>query len=126
MSNTLVSEPIPKTKSISTEKMIRLYSLFVSLSFLIATPFAVIYAKEWNFWENLNDILFSPCKLVTDYFALGGLGSTLFNAAICGLITNAVVYISKVHANATTFAGYMLVVAHCFYGLNFFYSPYIF
>jgi hypothetical protein len=86
---------------------------------LIASPIAVIYTKEWDFVENVWRILTSPCKLVTDYFALGGLGSAFFNAAICGLFANLVIYISKVHANATTFAGYMLIVAHGFYGLNF-------
>ena len=101
------------------EKLIRSYTLFISLFFLAATPIAVIYTKEWDFFNNLWHILTSPSKLVTDYFALGGLGSTLFNAAICGLFANLVIYVAKVHANATTLAGYMLIVAHGFYGLNF-------
>ena len=98
---------------------IYLYPLFISLMFLVATPIAVVYTKEWDFFDNLLRILTSPSKLVTDYFALGGLGSTLFNAAVCGLCTNLIVYISRAKANATILAGYMLVVAHCFYGLNF-------
>ena len=101
------------------ERYIRAYALFISLFFLVATPIAVIYTKEWNFFDNLLDILLSPCPLVTDYFALGGLGSTLFNAAVCGLFANLVIYVSRLHANATTLAGYLLIVAHCFYGLNF-------
>ena len=64
-------------------------------------------------------IITSPSKLVTDYFALGGLGSTFFNAAVCGLAANALIYVSRVKAKATTLAGYMLVIAHGFYGLNF-------
>ena len=103
----------------TTERLIRAYALFISLFFLIATPIAVIYTREWDFLTNLWRILTSPSKLVTDYFALGGLGSTLFNAAVCGLLTNLIIHISKVHANAITLAGYLLVVAHCFYGLNF-------
>lgn len=100
-------------------RIIRAYPLSISLFFLIATPFAVLYTQEWDFFENLWRILSSPCKLVTDYFAVGGLGSTLFNAAVCGLLANLVIYVSRAHANATVFAGYMLIVAHCFYGLNF-------
>lgn len=100
-------------------RLIYLYPLFISILFLLATPIAVIYTKEWDFFDNLVRILTSPSKLVTDYFALGGLGSTLFNAAICGLITNLITYLSRAKANATILAGYMLVVAHCFYGLNF-------
>ena len=102
-----------------SKRLIYLYPLFISLFFLAATPIAVIYTKEWDFFENVVRILFSPSKLVTDYFALGGLGSTLFNAAVCGLCTNFIVYISRPKPNATILAGYMLVVAHCFYGLNF-------
>ena len=100
-------------------RLIRAYPLFISLFFLIATPIAVFYTKEWDFFENLWEILTSPCKLITDYYALGGLGSTLFNAAVCGLFANLVIYISRAKANATILAGYMLIVAHCFYGLNF-------
>ena len=102
-----------------SKRLIYLYPLFVSLFFLIAVPLAVVYTKEWDFFKNLVRILTSPSKLVTDYFALGGLGSTLFNAAVCGLCTNLIVYLSRAKANATILAGYMLVVAHCFYGLNF-------
>lgn len=102
-----------------SNRLIYLYPLFVSLFFLAATPIALLYTKEWDFFDNLLQILTSPSKLVTDYFALGGLGSTLFNAAICGLATNLVVHLSRAKANATILAGYMLVVAHCFYGLNF-------
>ena len=101
------------------QKLIYIYPLIISLFFLAASPIAVIYTKEWDFFANLVRILTSPSKLVTDYFALGGLGSTLFNAAVCGLCANLIVYISRAKPNATILAGYMLVVAHCFYGLNF-------
>ena len=102
-----------------SQRLIYLYPVFISLFFLVASPIAVWYTKEYDFFKNLVRILTSPSKLVTDYFALGGLGSTLFNAAICGLCTNLIVYLSRAKANATILAGYMLIVAHCFYGLNF-------
>ncbi|MBO5271106.1 MAG: DUF1576 domain-containing protein [Clostridia bacterium] len=100
-------------------KIITFYTVFLTLAFFIATPIAVHVTNETAFWENVGVILTSPSKLVTDYFALGGLGSTFFNAAVCGLACNIIILLSRVKANATTFAGYMLVVAHCFYGLNF-------
>ena len=101
------------------ERIIRLYSLFVSLFFLASVPIAVIYAKEWDIFDNLKTILTSPAKSGVDYFALGGLGSTLLNVSICGLLATAIIFVSGVHANAKTLAGYMLVIAHAFYGLNF-------
>lgn len=100
-------------------RLVRMYPLMITLFFFIATPLAVLYTNEWNILENLWRIVTSPCPLVTDYFALGGLASTLLNAAICGLLANLIIYISKAQTNATILAGYMLIVAHCFYGLNF-------
>ena len=119
MNHASTSAPLADTKHTSNERLIRIYTLYISLFFLAATPIAVLYTKEWDFLANLWRILTSPCKLVTDYFALGGLGSTLFNTAVCGLLANLIIYVSKVHTNATTLAGYMLIVAHGFYGLNF-------
>ena len=99
--------------------VIVLYALFISLAFLIATPIALWYTGGGGFWEGMRKILTSPSELVTDYFALGGLAPTFLNAAVCGLACNAIIVISKTKANATTLAGYLLVIAHCFYGLNF-------
>ena len=119
MNQAVTSAAGADTTHTPTERLIRAYAWFISLFFLVATPIAVICTGEWDFFDNLRHILTSPCPLVTDYFALGGLGSTLFNAAVCGLLANLIIHVSRVHANATTLAGYMLIVAHCFYGLNF-------
>ena len=103
----------------NAHKIISIFTLFLTAVFFITTPIAVIVTKETDFWNNVFTIITSPSKLVTDYFALGGLGSAFFNAAVCGLISNVVIIASRVKAKAATFAAYMLVVAHGFYGLNF-------
>ncbi len=100
-------------------KIIAFYTMFLTFVFFVTTPIAVLVTNETDFWANLARILTSPSKLVTDYFALGGLGSTFFNVAVCGLASNILILLSRVKAKATTFAGYVLVVAHGFYGLNF-------
>jgi hypothetical protein len=114
-----MSESMTEREQKASYRLMYFFPIFISLYFLIATPIAVVYTKEWNFFDNLLEILTSPSKLVTDYFAVGGLGSTLFNAAICGLSANLIIFISRAKINATIIAGYLLVVAHCFYGLNF-------
>ena len=119
MNNISTSGSAKNTTQELNQRLIRLYALFMSLFFLVSVPIAVIYTKEWNFFQNLWTIFTSPCRSTMDYFALGGLGSTLFNVAICGLFTNAIIYISGVRANAKTLAGYMLIVSHAFNGLNF-------
>ncbi len=97
------------------------FIIFLTLSFLVATPIAmaVTGVKGALFWNNLLEIFTGPSKLVTDYFSLGCLASTLFNAAICGLACTVIILITRSRANSTTFAAYILVIAHCFYGLNF-------
>ena len=100
--------------------IIFLYTVFLSFSFLIATSAAVHFARDNELWRDLIAIYTSPSPLVTDYFALGGLASAFLNAAICGFFANLVIALSRVQCNATVFAAYLLVVAHCFYGLNLF------
>ena len=97
------------------------FIIFLNLSFFIATPIAKMISgvSTDQLWQNLWTIFTGPSKLVTDYFALGCLASTLFNAAICGLACTLIITVSRAHANSTTFAAYLLVIAHCFYGLNF-------
>ncbi len=93
----------------------------LTLSFFIATPIAIWVTgiDSAAFLKNLLSLLTGPSKLVTDYFSLGCLASTMFNAAICGLACTLILDFSRARANSTTFAAYMLVIAHCFYGLNF-------
>ena len=119
MTETDVCIKNPGAEKRFNERLIFFYPVFISLFFLLSVPIAVWYTGEWDFFENLWRILSSPCRLITDYFAVGGLGSTLFNAAVCGISANVIIYICRAERNATLLAGYMLVIAHCFYGLNF-------
>ena len=97
-----------------------LFTLFLSLSFLVALPVAMKLTgtDRDTLWQNFWRICTSPSKLVTDYFAVGCLASTLLNAGLCGLACNLLMLISRTRASSTTFAAYILVIAHCFYGLN--------
>ncbi len=106
-----------KQNSLALKGFITLLTLFLFLSVPIAAWLTGVSGAQ--FWNNVLAILTGPSKLVTDYFALGCLASALFNAAICGLACNLILIINRAQANATTFAAYMLVIAHCFYGLNF-------
>ena len=98
-----------------------LFALFLSLSFFAAVPIALQMTGESTdaLWESLYRIVTGPSKLVTDYFDLGSLAATLLNAGVCGFVCNLMILISRTQANSTTFAAYILVIAHCFYGLNF-------
>ena len=120
---TQTEEQIPLIQKRIRENSITLkcFMVLLNLSFFIATPVAraISGISREVFWSNLQNIFTGPAKLVTDYFSLGCLASTLFNAALCGLACTLIITVSRAHANSTTFAAYLLVIAHCFYGLNF-------
>ena len=103
-----------------TGSVIYYYTLFWSVSFLVCTPIACIFSGEGlDIFRNFVTILISPCNLITDYFNIGGLGSTFLNVGLCALACNLMMYFSHARVNARILAGYFLVTAHCFYGLNF-------
>ena len=119
---THTDEQIPLIEKRIKENSIafKCFIVLLNLSFFIATPVAkmVTGVSREAFWSNLQSIFTGPGKLVTDYFSLGCLASTLFNAGLCGLACTLIITVSRAHANSTTFAAYLLVIAHCFYGLN--------
>ena len=97
------------------------FIMLLTIAFFIATPIAqrITGVSKDQFWSNLWDIFTGPGKLVTDYFSLGCLASAMFNAGLCGLACTLIITLIRARANSTTFAAYILVIAHCFYGLNF-------
>lgn len=100
--------------------VIHLYTLFWSLAFLLCVPLAAVLSGEgFGVFYNFYLILITPCSLITDYFNIGSLAATFLNAALCGLACNLMVLYSRARVQARILAGYFLVIAHCFYGLNF-------
>lgn len=109
-----------KKQPLDNSTIINSTAFFFSIMFLISALAASFYTGEWgNVFSNWYQIMISPCPLVTDYFAIGGLASAMLNAGACGLACFFAMILLKGNSRPTTLAGYFLVVAHCFYGLNF-------
>lgn len=103
-----------------SSRIINGIALGFSLSFLLSALVAAGYTGVWGqMFHNFYKIIISPCPLVTDYFEVGGLASAMFNAGACGMACVLFMMFLKGESHANTLAGYFLVVAHCFYGLNF-------
>ena len=109
----------------------------IALSFsiiLLLTAFAgVLYTgTAASFKMDFINILISPGPLVTDYFGIGSMPATFFNAGLCGLAMWAFMHFLPGPSHVNTLAGYFLVIAHAFYGLNFvnmwpcFFAPFIY
>ena len=64
-------------------------------------------------------ILITPGPLVTDYFNIGSLPATLLNSGLCGSVMALFMILLPGPSHVNTLAGYFLVIAHCFCGLNF-------
>lgn len=101
---------------------IRRMGMFLSLYLFLASIVAAICYGESasDVLRSWARILTSPSPLVTDYFRHGSLSAALLNAAMCGgscALMMTVLRGGKYRPNI--WAGYFLVVAHCFYGLNF-------
>ncbi len=77
-------------------------------------------------------ILTSPGPLVTDYFMIGSMPAAFLNAGLCGLMMSFMMFIMPGHSHVNTLAGFFLVIAHCFYGLNLlnmlpcFFAPFLY
>lgn len=109
-----------KQRILSNSQIINGIAFTFSALFLIAALIAAVYTGEWgSVFYDWYLILISPCPLVTDYFAIGGLASALLNAGACGMACFFAMILLKGNSQPNTLAGYFLVVAHCFYGLNF-------
>lgn len=94
--------------------------LFISICLLIACPIAACYINCWDrLLIDLYQILTLPSPLVTDYYNLGNLASAFLNAGLCGMACTLIMIINKTNCPPSFLAGYFLVIAHCFYGLNF-------
>lgn len=93
---------------------------FISLCLLIACPIAAFYIDCWNkIIVDFYQILTLPSPLVTDYFNIGNLAAAFLNAGLCGMACTLIMILNKTNCPPSFLAGYFLVIAHCFYGLNF-------
>lgn len=97
------------------------YTLAVSLFLLMASAVGAFATGESSseVFEGFLRILFSPARNMPDYFALGGLSATCFNAGLCGLACSLFIALAKTPADSLVLSGFFLVIAHGFYGLNF-------
>lgn len=102
-------------------QVIKTICFLFSISFFIAAFAATIYLDLWgHVWRDWFKILTMPAPLVTDYFKLGNLASALLNAGMCSISCTLLMVILDAECRPSMLAGFFLVIAHCFYGLNFF------
>ncbi len=91
----------------------------ISTALLLAALAGAVYTGTLeSLPRDFFRILTTPCPLVTDYFEIGGLGAAFLNASLCGYVMACFMAILHGPSHVNTLAGYFLVIAHAFYGLN--------
>ena len=96
------------------------FTLILSLALLLAAAAGAQYTGTWNtILRDFYHILTTPGPLITDYFGVGSMPAAFLNAGLCGLAMFMFMHFLPGPSHVNTLAGYFLVIAHAFYGLNF-------
>lgn len=94
-----------------------LYSLFVlwggSLIIL-----AFFFNSPHEIWTGSLVILTSPANLLTDYFALANIGSTMLNAGVMALVSTGLARINRIRASGALTAAIFTMSGFAFFGKN--------
>ena len=104
-----------KLKNMSENCFLKLFFLVVSLFFLVA---AVIMPDRASILKDFSYILLSPCKVSTNYFALGGFAATFLNMGVVGLFCWGLCQLPGAKAGNATTLGFLLTVGFGAWGIN--------
>ncbi|MBQ6602842.1 MAG: DUF1576 domain-containing protein [Eubacterium sp.] len=108
------------TKTRSDSDVIKQMCLYFSLFMIIVSIAACIYTGQtaYQMFTDWARILTSPAQLLCDYFSVGGLAGTFFNAGLLGLIFTLIMYSLKANVTTGVLASFILTLSHSFFGMN--------
>ncbi len=104
-----------KIKNLPESGFLKLFFLFVSLCFVAA---ALIMPDRASMLKGLARILLLPCKVSSNYFAMGGYAATFLNMGIVGLFCWGLCYLPGAKASNVTTLGFLLTVGFGAWGMN--------
>ncbi|MBQ9967328.1 MAG: DUF1576 domain-containing protein [Oscillospiraceae bacterium] len=104
-------------KVFDTAKMLKLVFWLFTLAFAVA---ALISPDRATMFSGLKAIYTTPCKVVTDYFQIGGISATFANAFIVGLFCSLLYMLPGAPFNGVSFLAFSLTMGFCFWGMNLF------
>lgn len=104
-----------KIKNLPENNFLILFFLLFSLAFLIAS----LVAPDRAFlFEGMEQILTQPCKIPTNYFAVGGYSATFFNMALVTLACLGLYLIFRAELNNVATLAIMLTVGFASWGID--------
>ncbi len=96
--------------------------LFILCLSLLMILLAFAFNTPREIWLGSITILTSPANLLTDYFQLANIGSTLVNAGLMTLLSIGIVRLSKVNITGPVIAAIFTVAGFSFFGKNLYNS----
>ena len=104
-----------KIQNLSESQFLRLFFAFTSVCFMIGAAFMSdveqIYSGLWS-------IMSRPCKISTNYFALGGYAATFMNMGLVGLFCTLLCCLPGSKPNQVTTLGVLLTIGFASWGIN--------
>ncbi len=93
------------------------YILHVSMC-LFVMAIGLVSDSPKEIFNGLLAIFQSQSVLITDYTVVGGLGATLINVGLCGIIVLAILYMGDLKFNGSLIMAFWLVFGFAFFGKN--------
>ena len=104
-----------KLKTLSEGEFLKVFFGFLSLCFLVA---AVCMPDRSTMFTGLGTILSSPCKISTNYFALGGYAATFLNMGLVCAISLGLFLAFKGTPNNVSTLAVVLTLGFASWGIN--------
>jgi hypothetical protein len=104
-----------KIKTLSESDFLKLFFGFLSVCFIVA---AFFMPDRSRMLSGLLQILTQPCKVSTNYFAVGGYAATFLNMGLVGLACTLLFVALKANANNVSTLAVVLTVGFCSWGIN--------
>ena len=104
-----------KLKTISEGEFLKLFFAFLSSAFVIA---AFCMPDRSTMLSGLWNILSSPAKISTNYFALGGYAATFLNMGLVGFIALGLFCVCKATPNNVSTLAFILTLGFCSWGIH--------
>ena len=111
----LIGRNYEKIKNLPENNFLILFFLLFSLAFLIASLVALDRAF---LFEGMEQILTQPCKIPTNYFAVGGYSATFFNMGLVTLACLGLYLIFRAELNNVATLAIMLTVGFASWGID--------
>ena len=106
-----------KWKNLSASCTLKVVFWLFTAAFLVA---AIISPDRAEMFSGLKAIYTTPAQVTKDYFEVGSVSATFFNAFLIGVLCSALYMLPGAVANGVSFLAFSLTMGFCFWGMNLF------